>query len=656
MSKITLLIGLLLLSVSVSSQDVDSLFSLYSESDKVNRIKLANEIALTVYELEYTDSLYHINNELDVRHQRAIVNNLMGDYSRYKYSDYAQSALFYLVAADLYEQVNDLLFADTMYGAAAINYHYLGNYGKAVELLMKCYEFEKEIDDKESLSSTLNSLGVVHSHWGENEVALRFFREALEVERTLNRPLNYSNRLASLAKETLLLGDAKEALTLIEEALTIDDTLDEKLKGDRMAVHLNIKGDIYYDMDSLTQSETSFRDGLQFFEAKGNQRMVIVSLLSLGRLYLKGKKYNEASEVLNRCIVLSDQYNIRRSKHDAYRFLYQVHKENNQPITALSNLEHYMLLNDSLFKESSQKQINEFQVKYETQEKELEIIRQQSEIDRHKTKQHIYIGGLIVAGILLIFLFIIVQLRNKRNHALAETNATKDKFFSIISHDLKNPAISLRDALQQLINHGDKWDSDSLSLYYEELLKSANGQVELLYNLLNWAQVQTGRMPYNPTQLDLTAELRPDIALIKNITDSKGITLDIRMPDSAIVTGDRNMLTTVVRNLLTNAVKFTDKGGRVTLEIKPEGKEGYTVSVADTGIGMSREQMETFFRIDSQRSLIGTAGEQGSGLGLVVCKELIEKHGSSLHVESEIGKGSLFRFKVRGCSSLNNPS
>lgn len=633
-------------SIPLYAQNVDSLFSYYTESNREKQIELANQIAQAVYELDYVDTLYQVDNSQPDTRQQAIVYEAMGHYIKYQHSDYYKSTLFYLEAANLYEQTGDLLSTDIMYSNAAVNYHYLGEYEKAVELLMKCYAYEKETDDIEGLSITLNSLGVVHSQWGQHEAAIRFFQEAIEIERALDRPLYYANRLASLAKETLLMGDAKEALGLIQEALEMDETLSESIKGDRIAVHLNIKGDIYFALDSLKQSEESFQRGLQFFEEKGNQRMIVVSLMSLGRLYLKEKRNKEASEVLIRCISLAEEYNIRRSKREALGALYQLYKDNDQPLLALSTLENYMILNDSLFQESTQQQINEFQVKYNTQQKEFEIVRQQAEIGKHTTKQSIYICGLIVAGILLILLLYTAQLRTKRNRALAETNATKDKFFSIISHDLKNPAIAQRDALQQLITHAGEWDADSLSQYYQELLKSADGQVELLYNLLNWAQVQTGRMPYLPTQFDLVSELRSDITLTKNMADRKGILLDLRMPDTTVVTGDRNMLITVVRNLLTNAVKFTDKGGRITLEIKPEKNGAYLISVTDTGAGMNPEQVETLFHIDHQRSRTGTSGEPGSGLGLIVSNELIEKHGSTLQVESEEGKGSCFRFII----------
>ncbi|MDH6356994.1 ATP-binding protein [Parabacteroides sp. PF5-9] len=647
MNKIKLLLALLFLfSVVLCAQDVDSLFSLYTQSSRNKQIVLANEIARTVYELDYVDTLFQIDNNLSTKHQQAIISEVMGYYAKHQHSDYNKSTLFYLEAAKLYEQVGEFLSADIMYGDAAINYHYLGEYEKSVQLLMKCYVYEKEIDDKEGLSVTLNSLGIVHSQWGQHEAAIRFFQEAIDMERVLARPLYYANRLASLAKETLLLGEAKEALPLIEEALAMDETLNEGVKGDRIAVHLNIKGDIYFALDSLEQAEASFRLGLQFFEKKGNQRMEVVSLMSLGRLYLKEERYKEGIDVLTRCIALAEAYTIRRSKREALNTLHQLYKQTDQPQLALSTLEQFIALNDSLFQESTQQQINEFQVKYDTQQKDVEILRQQAEIEKHKTRQYVFIGGLVIAGILVALLMVIVNLRNKRNRVLAEINTTKDKFFSIISHDLKNPVIAQRDALQQLIAHSGKWDTESLSLYYEELLKSADGQVELLYNLLNWAQVQTGRMPYKPALFDLTAELHLDIALIRNMADRKGITLGVQMPDTAMVTGDRNMLTTVVRNLLTNAVKFTGKDGCITLEIQPEENSHCRISVTDTGTGMSREQMKTLFLLDSQRSKTGTAGEHGSGIGLLVCKELIEKHGSTLHVESEEGKGSRFWFTI----------
>jgi len=307
------------------------------------------------------------------------------------------------------------------------------------------------------------------------------------------------------------------------------------------------------------------------------------------------------------------------------------------------------------------------EAKYENAKKELEIKQQQLVIARQNMQRSLLAAGVAVCVVFLALLWYMLRLRIRRNHALAEMNATKDKFFSIISHDLKNPAIAQRDAIQMLVKNARFWDVDALTGYYDSLLKSAEGQVELIYNLLGWAQIQTGRMNYTPSTFNLTARLREEVALIRKMAETKGITINVQMPEEAPVTGDSNMLATVIRNLLTNAVKFTAPGGQVALDItsptpslprregerekklsSPNGGDrgGLIVTVSDTGTGMSHEQMRNLFRIDSLQSRQGTAGEQGSGLGLIVCKELLEKHGSVLQVESEEGKGSRFWFSL----------
>jgi signal transduction histidine kinase len=240
-------------------------------------------------------------------------------------------------------------------------------------------------------------------------------------------------------------------------------------------------------------------------------------------------------------------------------------------------------------------------------------------------------------------LAVIIRNSRRRNRDLAETNATKDKFFSIISHDLKNPAITQRDSIQILLENISLWNELTMTKYCRELLFSADHQVDLLYNLLNWAQVQTGRMPYSPGYFDLATRLRTDLALLQYIANQKNIRLNVAMPERAPVTGDADMLTTVIRNLLTNAVKFTPKGGTVTLTISGGNGSAYTVSISDTGIGMTPEQINKLYSIVSRKE---TVGKSSSGLGLIVCKEFVEKHGSKLEVESEVGKGSRFWFEV----------
>jgi signal transduction histidine kinase len=330
----------------------------------------------------------------------------------------------------------------------------------------------------------------------------------------------------------------------------------------------------------------------------------------------------------------------------------------------------YLNIEQKLSDENMQNALQEMEIKYEVQQKEEELARQQAEIKREKMLRNITISGLAVALLIIVLTTYIIRLRNRRNRELADMNETKNKFFRIISHDLKNPAVMQRNALQLLLDNSNQWDADSLTKYYRELLKSADNQINLLYNLLNWAQMQTGQMPYAPVSFDIIGALQSDLYLIKNMAERKGITFETQIPETAILTGDANMLTTVVRNLLTNAVKFTGNGGTVTLDIikhesrkqKAESnltllqssdltvseKDGYTISITDTGTGMNAEQLQNLFKIDHRSSQKGTSGEQGSGIGLIVCKELLEKHGSKLNIESEEGKGSRFWVVISG--------
>ena len=349
-------------------------------------------------------------------------------------------------------------------------------------------------------------------------------------------------------------------------------------------------------------------------------------------------------------------------RRDANLFLSEAYKHIEPNTLSYFYLKNYATLNDEIFRETSQRQINDFQVRYETAEKELEIIRKQAEIDRHRTQQFLFVGSLIAAGVLLTFLVYIISLRTRRNRALterndalAETNALKDKFFSIISHDLKNPVVIQRNSLEMLAKNARHWDANELSDNIENTLKLSNGLLDLLTNLLHWSKTQTRNDMYKPSSFDLVDVLQPDMDVVKSMAERKNITFETLTPVETIVTGDANMLMTVVRNLLGNAVKFTAAGGTVRLEIKEikgikkdKGRAAYVVSVSDTGTGMTPEQTDNLFQIDRQQTRTGTAGEQSSGLGLIVCRDMLKKHGTELHVESEEGKGSRFWFEVNG--------
>ncbi|MFT5668311.1 MAG: PAS domain S-box-containing protein [Vicingaceae bacterium] len=226
---------------------------------------------------------------------------------------------------------------------------------------------------------------------------------------------------------------------------------------------------------------------------------------------------------------------------------------------------------------------------------------------------------------------------------LRALNATKDKLFSIIAHDLRSPLVNTV-GLSELFIENDI-DFEESKKYMRILNSSAKNTLILLTNLLDWAKFQTGQLRFNPEKLLFSEIILETIALNKSLAETKNIALGYISSDEMEVYADPNMVKTVLRNLISNAIKFTNIGGdiRVSAGLKQKHVE---ITVSDDGIGMNAEKHIALFDITSAKTTVGTADEYGSGLGLVLCKEFVEKNDGKIWVESEEGKGSDFKFTL----------
>lgn len=233
-----------------------------------------------------------------------------------------------------------------------------------------------------------------------------------------------------------------------------------------------------------------------------------------------------------------------------------------------------------------------------------------------------------------------------RAQALEQANADKDRFFSIISHDLKGPFSPLLGMAKLLPKLADTADVAELKVMSDSIYRSAKNIYDLLENLLKWALIQRGRIPFEPEEIDLQAVAQRNFSLLASKAEEKGIKLGLDVPLDLTVYGDVNLLDTVIRNLLSNALKFTEAGGQVTLSACPVDSM-VEVSVSDTGIGMTAEKVAQLFQLGvKNQSTLGTAKEQGTGLGLILCKEMVEKNQGQIRVDSEVGRGTTFTFII----------
>ena len=228
---------------------------------------------------------------------------------------------------------------------------------------------------------------------------------------------------------------------------------------------------------------------------------------------------------------------------------------------------------------------------------------------------------------------------------LQQLNATKDKFFSILAHDIKGPLNSLTAFLNIMTNHLDEMSQDDIKFMSSNLNKSVKNLYSLLENVLSWSRSQMGVLEYKYQALDIQELVEQNLQLLAVSAQNKGINLINNTQKGLLAWADSNSIQTVLRNLISNAIKFTSTDGSITISSWATEKE-VVVSVCDTGVGMSWEAMEKIFRIDARYTTKGTANEVGTGLGLVLVKEFVEKNNGSLKVESQEGKGSTFTFTL----------
>lgn len=230
----------------------------------------------------------------------------------------------------------------------------------------------------------------------------------------------------------------------------------------------------------------------------------------------------------------------------------------------------------------------------------------------------------------------------KSARTLEEANQTKDKFFSIIAHDLRNPFMAIMGYLDLLEDSFDFGKDDESALYFAKLQNSVNNTYKLLDNLLLWSRSESGRLEFLPESLDLNELIEQAKNDISSQAERKAIEIHFMHPHRPTpIYADKNMLQTVFRNLISNAVKFSNTGGQLKIEISKKATT-IIVEVIDDGIGMNEQQINNLFKIDSSESREGTAQEKGTGLGLILAHEFIQKHGGSITVKSDPGRGSTF--------------
>lgn len=305
----------------------------------------------------------------------------------------------------------------------------------------------------------------------------------------------------------------------------------------------------------------------------------------------------------------------------------------------------YATLKDSIISQENINSVNEQEAIYKNEKERKENSILQKDIQLAETQRNY----LILIAFLLIVITVIIygryHFKKIANKQLNELNATKDKLFKIIAHDLKNPFMAIFGYTEMLITEYNSLSDKERMQFISNIDRSSRQTYRLVENLLFWAQSQTGKLDFNPKVVRLDNIIKQTVSLLQQMADNKYVKLCIDSSGELNAYCDEEMIKTVLRNLILNGIKFTMSGGEIYIRLKDNNPYA-EITVEDNGVGIDKDKLNKLFSIENPESSLGTAGEKGTGIGLILCKEFVEKHRGIIRVESIPPKGSKFIFTI----------
>lgn len=666
------------------------LYSLNEEYDKsiehaIRALKLAEENDFTDYRKrllqligtsyfwldKYETSIGYYTKLLDIHIQEDETTGTINTYieigrSYFQWSKYKEAREFSEKALKLAEEQKynkGIALAQKQLGSIMTVW---GEYDEALRYYQFPLKYWEESGDKIGLARMYNSMGMLHEELTELDKAEEYYSRAMDLFDRVGDTWDFVNMTLHLGDIYLKGGNYKKAL----EAYFVAEKKGIELNNKKLnAITLSNIGEAYNLMGNFSRALEYQQKSLELKKEIGDKKRLAITYNELGKIYTNLGQYDNALANLYKSLDAGTESNLKSQLKVTYRLLSDVCDSIGNFKESLQYFRIYNDLKDSLFSAESNRMVTEMRTKYESEkkEKENERLRSAELVSKNKIRNQKWLIALIIVSLffalLQVYVFYsknksikkindVLSIQNQQiesqkkvlqelNGKLTEANATKDKFFSIVAHDLKNPFTSLLGFSDLLVTEYDSIDEADKMKYLEQLKQSAQSTYSLLSNLLEWARTQTGQVTLHPESLQLADVSKEACNLSESSALRKKIKIDLDIPHNLKLYADRNMLLAVLHNLISNAIKFTHEGGNVRIIASATAKE-ITIEVNDNGVGIPEDTLGRLFHIGTKVQSPGTANEQGTGLGLILCREFVEKNGGTIHAESTPGKGSSF--------------
>lgn len=591
--------------------------------------------------------------------------------SDYPKNDSAEYELFYQLAVNL-KSDSSLIFAEKIISKSNRQNNFSWNYnghllkGNALyvngkfEDAAKSYflgaEFAKKAKLVKGIGIAYTSLGNTYYSFGNYLNAIHYYKESIAIFRQLSDSVLLANSLLNIGNEYLKILRIDSALLFLKEAQYIFCK-----KGHELGIAYSI-GNIGFalgEKGNITAAEENILLATKMLTNLGDYYSVASYMAHMVQIYNNQNQLCKALSYANIALDLANKYGFRAQIRDVYSLLSEINNKTGNYKNAYKYHLLYIAYRDSINNNESTQKIADLRTTYEVAQKQTEI----DLLNKRKNIQRIVAGSL--GGLVIISGFFgFVAYRNNRktkvlNNLLHEQkeelqaqheqleglNKTKDRFFSIISHDLRGPIGSigsLPELFKEYIAMNEIHEISELVVSMDTSVRQVS---TLLDNLLEWALSQQGTFPYRPDKIYLNKVTEEVFSIFSAMAEAKGLILKESVIEDIYVIADKNSLLTILRNLLSNAIKFCRQGDTIILSARIHGKMA-KITVADTGIGMNQEKLKTLFQLNEKKSTWGTENEKGLGIGLNLVHEFVQMNNGTIEVVSEENCGSTFIVKI----------
>ncbi len=596
-----------------------------------------------------------LNYSLEKKERGTVLNSLGMIYLRMGNNTSALQK--FREAEDIFAEQNDSTMLGRVYNNMGVAGYWLGNSNQALANYHRALDIRRALNDKKGVSKVFNNIGMIYQDWGLFTDALSWHQQALVAATEAEAPYETAYTYSNIGITYKKLKKFDEALKSYRKGHSYAVMVDEQNRIN--SYFSSFFGDLYTELGQQDSALHYYEDALDYSKRINNNNRLALANHNLGKIYFTLGEFQLAKEHVNLSYSAAVENNYVSLEPDNLFVLSELAEQEGNTGEALSFLKRATVLRDSLFNADKLSKFNDLQIKYftEQQNKENLVLKQQNEIQEIAIRQQkvktriLIISGIFILGILFFIARSRISLKRlsdrleKSEKELMKVNAGKDKFFALIAHDLKSPFNGLLGVTEILSENFDELPPNQTKKLILELKKSVSNVYALVEGLLSWAQIQTGKIEYRFEKTDLFNLAKEVTEQLETSAKNKNIKLEQNVGENTFAIADEKSVSAVFRNLISNAIKYTNPGGEVKIEAVK--KDGFMeISVEDNGTGMSAGKLKRLFKITKIVSEEGTARETGTGLGLILCKEFVEKNSGRIWAQSEPGKGSRFIFTL----------